>query len=170
MEIKMGMLGVYMALDDKSLNRLKKLKEDEIADEIENMEQHFDACDIGKSWDGLHFILTGYSAPNPIENNKLSEAITGIHNFSKNEDADFVAYTRNDELAAIITAMESVDENTLKERFDPKLLRKHDIYPNIWEDNKKECLCKELMNEFYGLLTFYKNTFKNGLHIVVSIY
>ena len=45
----------------------------EEAQENENLE----ICDIDKMWDALHFLLTGKSASEPIEDNLISEAIVG---------------------------------------------------------------------------------------------
>jgi hypothetical protein len=41
--------------------------------------------------------------------------------------------------------------------------------PNIWESDKKDELFKELVNEYNGLLKFYKKALEKNMHIIVSV-
>jgi hypothetical protein len=103
----------------------------------------------------------------PIENNKLSMAIVGVYNFETN-DFDFVSHIPNEILKEIINAMENINTDELKNTFEPSIYRENNIKPNIWEDNKKEELYKELIKEFVGLLSFYRESFKKGLNIIFT--
>ncbi|MDR1904530.1 MAG: YfbM family protein [Treponema sp.] len=191
----MGMLGVYMGIEEEDLQKLINMENDDIIETLEELE--CDIYNIDKLWDGLHFLLTGNASSNSSENNKLSEAIVGIHNVSKDvdfitniinnelpkiiktqesvsidkaEDMDYISYIQNNELPGIIKAMEDVNINELKETFEPLLFKKNKIYPKIWEENKKDILFDELIQEFNGLLNFYKQSFEKGLNIIFSIY
>ncbi|MDR2033126.1 MAG: YfbM family protein [Helicobacteraceae bacterium] len=166
----MGMIGVYMAVGDKDLKKLIGMQNDELLDELEELEEKNDGYNIDKMWDGLHFLLTGVSASSPIERDKLSEAIVGVTNFSLDEEADFIAYTKNGELKEIIDAMQKVDQEALKTNLDLAQFRKNDIYPDIWSDDEKEELFEELLDAFNSILSFYKQTLEKGQNIVVSIY
>lgn len=72
----MGMQAVYMLADKATMD---KLSDDALFENIEDYgdEETTETCDIDKMWDGLHFLLTGASAENPIEGNPLSEAVVG---------------------------------------------------------------------------------------------
>jgi hypothetical protein len=155
---------VYIAIDDENLKRF------EFDDPMELLEEISDECkmyNIDKLFDGLHFLLTGNSVSMPIENNKLSMAIVGVYNFETN-DFDFVSHIPNEILKEIINAMENINADELKNTFEPSIYRKNNIKPNIWEDDKKEELYKELIKEFIGLLSFYKEAFKKRLNIIFT--
>ncbi len=69
------MLGVYMLADEATIERLSN---DE--DLFEAVEEYGDesttiAYDIDKLWDGLHFLLTGVSAQETIENDLFTRAL-----------------------------------------------------------------------------------------------
>lgn len=85
----MGMIANYQAVSDMELEQGFDL------DDVESLQEKEDAeiCDIDKMWDALHFLLTGKSAAEPLENNLISEAIVGQFPAS-GEDAGEI-YSRN---------------------------------------------------------------------------
>ena len=94
----MGLLANYMMVDEATLDSMMKLNNEELMEKLEELEDN-EYYDMDKLWDGLHFLLTGISAGTPIEENPLSEAIVGVHNFNEEEDeADFIACIEADEL------------------------------------------------------------------------
>ncbi|MDR0524544.1 MAG: YfbM family protein, partial [Spirochaetaceae bacterium] len=143
----MGLLGVYMTVDQNTLDNLKKIDGDELVEELDELEETNEIYNIDKLWDGLHFLLTGVSANSPIEGNKLSEAIVGINVFETDDDY-FVSYTEKDKLLEIYNAMKDVNIKELEEEFDPRIFKKNKIYPKIWEIDKKDELFRELINEY----------------------
>jgi hypothetical protein len=167
--MKMGMLGVYIMIDEKTLDGMMKLDGKGLFEKINELEETVEKYSIDKLYDGLHCLLTGVSASTPIENDKLSEAVVGVHVFDTNDD-DYITCTENDELPEIIKALENVNIKELEEKFDPKILKKKKIYPNIWETDRKDELFKELINEYNGLLDFYKKAFEKNMHIIFSVF
>lgn len=167
----MGMLGQYMMVDETTLDSLIELDNDNLIDKLEELSEceQNEIYDIDKLWDGLHFLLTGKSASEPIEGDRLSEAIVGVTVFN-GEDADFIAYTRLSDLTEIVTALNSTDIHELRTNFDVSRLRKARIYPNIWRDNEKDSLRDELIQEYTNLLSFYKKALKKNANIIASIY
>ncbi|MNI48483.1 hypothetical protein D3C73_1030490 [compost metagenome] len=125
--------------------------------------------EIDKLWDGLHFLLTGVSASEPIEGHKLSESVVGVHVFDVGEDDGFFACTEQDELADIIQAMKLVDFDKLEPDFDLAAFRRNKIYPRIWEDSRKEALWNELKGEFGALLAFYEKAMAAKQHVIFSV-
>ena len=165
----MGFIGVYMMVDENTLDSMMKLDGDALFEKVNELEETNEKYTMDKLWDGLHFLLTGVSASKPIDGNKLSEAIVGVHVFDTNED-DFIACIENHELTEIVKALENVNKKELEQKFDPILLKKKKIYPNIWEKDKKDELFIELMNEHNGLLKFYKKALEKNQHIIYSVF
>ena len=169
----MGLLGQYMMINDQTLKSLVDLENDDLVDMLEelNEDEGNELYDIDKMWDGLHFLLTGISACQAIEGDKLSEAIVGVNLFnSEDENSDFIAYTLTDDLLGIIEALNNVDVEKLRLNFDLSEFRKAQIYPDIWMDKEKDSLFDELIQEYKNLLSFYKEALKKKAHVVVSIY
>lgn len=163
----MGMIACYTMINDADLAKLKSAEPEEMSDLLEEFNDTHEVLDIDKIWDGLHFLLTGESASNPIEGDPISEAIVGVSNL--NED-DFIASTSHEELNDIVESLNAIDFAKLKTTFEPSAFDKAEIYPNIWIDNDKDKLFAELEEAFNDLLVFYKQTILERMNIVVSIY
>ena len=163
----MGMHACYMAIEEQQLNSLIDLEGQALVDALEELQEKNNTLDIGKMWDGLHFVLTGISASTPLEENPLSDAIVGIHVM---DEDNFIAAIGNNELDEIISALKAVKVEKLREAFDPARLTQAEIYPDIWRPQDKESLFIELEQALQQLISFYKNTLDGDQHIVVSIY
>ncbi|MDQ0152864.1 uncharacterized protein DUF1877 [Fusobacterium naviforme] len=85
----MGMIANYQSTTDIELEKFTCLDDVEEAQEDDNVE----ICDIDKMWDALHFLLTGKSASEPIEDDVISEAIVGQFNIY---EEDYIAGTKSD--------------------------------------------------------------------------
>ncbi|WP_159565491.1 YfbM family protein [Budvicia diplopodorum] len=163
----MGMNACYMAIEEHQLSNLIDLEGQALVDALEELQENNDALDIGKMWDGLHFILTGTSASTPIEDDPLSDAIVGIHVM---DEDNFIAAIGNNELDAIVAALAKVNIEQLRAEFNPSKLNQAEIYPNIWVKEDKNSLFIELEQALQQLTAFYKNAMNSDRHIVVSIY
>lgn len=166
----MKLLAVYMRVDDDTLDSLKELSGEDLIDSIEEIrnDDDTDYVDINEYWDGLHFLLTGVSAYEPIPNSKLSDFVVGADVFSDDEDSDFIGYSTSDEIEEIRREVSKIDLEELKERFDTRLFKEKQIYPNIWKTANKEELWNKLENTFVSLKNFYSRN--SDYNIVVSIY
>lgn len=168
----MGMIAEYLMVDEDTLNSLMELNNEDLTNKLFEIEESgkFEFIDIDKIWDALHCFLTGVSASEPIEGDKLSEAIVGIHNFNiDDEDADFIACIENEELTEIITAMEKIEFEKLASNFDPKILKKNKVYPKGIEQDNKEQLIGEFKQALGEILDFYKKALVTKRHVIVSI-
>lgn len=166
------MLAQYMAVDDKILNKMKKMDSEDIIEYIEELseDEGCDICDVDKMWDALHFFLTSKSASTPIENNKLSEAVIGTAQFTDEDIDEFLAYIKSDELPSIIEAMEKVDTEKYQKAYQIADYEAAKIYPNIWKNSNTDEIFDEIIFCFEGLLDFYKNCNRKKLNVVISIY
>ncbi len=166
----MGLLAVYMKVNEEQLKKLKETPTNELLDAIEDLEEQgtCETVDLDKMWDGLHFVLTGVSATRPITNHALSEMVVGAQVFSDEEDAPFISYSTADQAAVITLEAQKVKWSDLIEKFDPKVLDQNEVYPNIWVTADKKLLSDQLTLAFEELIQFYQRLGNN--HVVVSIY
>lgn len=169
----MGMLAEYMAIDQATLESLFKLENGSaLAHELFELEESekYERYGIAKTWDAIHLILTGVSASEPIADDKLSEAIVGVHLFHYYQDGDdYIAAIDASELESIIAAMEQVDLEMMIRSFDFSNPKVKEIYPSGILDAPIEDLIKEFVTDFQGMIQFYKKALQNNLHIIVSI-
>ena len=168
----MGMIAEYLMVDEETLKSLMDLNNEDLTNKLFEIEESgkFECMDIDKIWDALHCFLTGVSASEPIEGDKLSEAIVGVHNFNiDDEDADFITCTENEELTEIITAIEKIEFDKLASDFDPKVLKKNKVYPKGIEQDSKEQLIEEFKQALTEVLDFYKKAVATKQHVIVSI-
>lgn len=165
------MNAVYMMVDTVTLDTLVKLENKELVETILNIEElkRFESVGIAKNWDIIHYYLTGVSASTPIENDKLSEAIVGVHNFLYDDDADFITCTESGELAEIIDALKHFDINANLERLNKSTLKKAKLYPKGVEETREDDLLNEIKNDISSLLQFYEKALKSEHHVIVSI-
>ena len=166
----MGMTAYYTEADKELIDRLKKLSEDDLFDEIEELTEDSKSYDMDKMWDGLHFILTGVSACTPVENNLLSEAIAGTSTFSGDPDSDYIAYIYPERLIQVLERLNQFDINDALADFSPRELARNHIYPTIWYEENKEILKEELIREFHALKSFYEKMTELQKGVIVSIY
>ena len=141
----MGMIANYQSTTDTELEKIMCLDDVEELQESEDIE----ICDIDKMWDALHFLLTGKSASEPIEDDLISEAIVGQFNISGEEI--FISGTKTDRVKEIAKALQELDFETYIDKFDMSAFSQNDIYPNIWgyEDEADEI--KDDLRKLYAL-------------------
>lgn len=165
----MGLQAVYIAINnEKWENDLSKFSDNEdLFEKIEDLQED-DNCkliDIGEMWDGLHFLLTSFSASEPIEDDEISEFIVGVEVLN---DDDFIAFSNAKDVKRIVKRINRINFDELEQTFNPKNFEEKEIYPNIWSNEDKEDLFRELKESFILLKRFY-NENKNK-NIIVSIY
>lgn len=155
-----------MSVDEATLDRLVETNPEQLAASIEKLEgEGAPTVYLDKMWDGLHFLLTGVSASSPVEDDKLSEAVVGVHVFDSEE---FIGCTELDELPDIIAALEGVSLPELLGEVDFGAFDRAGIYPNIWTDDAA-VLAAELSEAFSILLEAHRACVASARHLIVSI-
>ena len=162
----MGMIANYQSTTDTELEKFMCLDDVEEAQENENLE----ICDIDKMWDALHFLLTGKSASEPIEDNLISEAIVGQFNISGEEIEEFISGTKTDRVKEIAKALQELDFETYIDKLDMSAFRQNDIYPDIWEYEEADKIKDDLRSSFESLKKFYEKMAEQERAVLVSIY
>ena len=171
----MGLRAGYQYLNDENLTKLKACSGDEeVFDYLEAIcadsdDDFADMLDIDKMWDALHFVLTGVSACEPIDNDPLSEAVVGVRSLEDIED--FIAYTEKTRVAEILSALEAFDIDGAMEKFSMEACKKAELYPNIWDyDDEEEELKEEISDYFQNLKDFYREVLAKNGNVMATIY
>lgn len=163
----MGMIANYQPTTDIELEKIMCLDDVEELQESEDIE----ICDIDKMWDALHFLLTGKSASEPIEDNLISEAIVGQFNISGEETEEFISGTKTDRVKEISKALQELNFETYIDKFDMSAFSQNDIYPDIWGyEDEADLIKDDLRNSFENLKKFYEKMAVQGSAVLVSIY
>ena len=162
----MGMIANYQSTTDTELEKFMCLDGVEEAQENENLE----ICDIDKMWDALHFLLTGKSDREPIEDNLIIEAIVGQFNISGEEIEEFISGTKTDRVKEIAKALQELNFETYIDKFDMSAFSQNDIYPDIWRyEDEADLIKDDLRNSFENLKKFYEKMAEQERAVLVSI-
>ena len=114
----MGIIANYQYLSDANLQELKSFyaEEGDIFEEVEDWNDEAEILlDIDKMWAALHFVLTGVSCSEPIENNALSEAVVGV--FSIDGIEEYISYIEKSRIKDIVFALDNFDIEKALETF-----------------------------------------------------
>jgi len=166
----MDVLAYYIMVSDKEVDEMMEMDDEELVEYVDELEsERKDVFCLDMLWDGLHFLITGKSIEDiDDDDNIMSMAIAGVHTFDT-DDEIFVGCTESGELEDIIEAMESLNIDSLCNSADLSKFRKNDIYPDIWLDENKNAIMKDLKKGFERLLEFYKAAQKKKMNVVVDI-
>ena len=167
----MGLRANYQYLSDEELETLKNLdNEEDIFEKVEDWNEEAEILlDIDKNWDLLHYMMTGITASEPVEDDPLSEAVVGVTSIEKIED--FIAYIEKDRVSDILKALEDFDMESALESFSLKEGKEAELYPDIWDYEDEEDEIKEdLLDSFERMKDFYKEILEADGNVLVTIY
>ena len=153
----MGIIANYQYLSDTNLQELKSFyaEVDDIFEEVEDWNDEAEILlDIDKMWDALHFVLTGVSCSEPIENNALSEAVVGV--FSIDGIEEYISYIEKSRIKNIVFALDNFDIEKALETFSMEECKEAELYPNIWGyEEETDEIKEEIMDYFQNIKDFY---------------
>ncbi|GAA4660085.1 DUF1877 family protein [Gordonia humi] len=158
-----GVIAVYAAVPAGVAGRLGDVDPDEVGDYIDRvLGEGAPSVDIDETWDGLHFLLAGRPATDPVEDDALSEAVVGVYEF----DSDvIVGVTPVAELARIVDALEAVDLDGLLGDVDWSAFAAADVYPGGWNPDA----VGTLRDVFADVLNIHRLCLADGLDLMVAI-
>ena len=120
-------------------------------------------------WDALHFVLTGVSCSEPIENNALSEAVVGV--FPIDGIEEYISYIEKSRIKDIVFALDNFDIEKALETFSMEKCEEAELYPNIWGyEEETEEIKEEIMDYFQNMKDFYKQVLEEDGNVLVTIY
>ena len=167
----MGIIANYQYLSDRNLKEMK-LFYNEAVEDIDDVKDGNDdieiQLDIDKMWDAMHFVLTGVSKDEAIENNHLSEAVFGVNSIKNS--VEYIAYTQKSKVKDIVLALEDFDIDKALENLSMSRLKETNIYPNIWDyEEDADKIREELRKYFQRLRDFYKKILEVNGNVVIII-
>lgn len=153
----------------EKINQLLESTEKPLMDNIHDTLSGLRRLDIDKRWDFLHFGLTGTSAFDPAKNDPLSRAVLGEHSLEDGIDG-FLGLTWNQELAATIDRLESLDRSELRKQFSIKRLNEMEIYPGVtFSEELEGQLFASIMLDMEKLISAYRRMLRQGNHALTVI-
>ena len=168
----MGIIANYQYLSDANLQELKSFyaEEDDIFEEVEDWNDEAEILlDIDKMWDALHFVLTGVSCSEPIENNALSEAVVGV--FLIDGIEEYISYIEKSRIKDIVFALDNFDIEKALKIFSMKECKEAELYPDIWDyEEETDEIKEEIMDYFQDMKDFYKQVLEEDGNVLVTIY
>lgn len=150
----MSMCGSYLRVTDDQFEQVLK-KPDLILDMLfPEDDAEFEAgryLDIDKSWQLIHFLLTGdaLSGDQPLCNAVLGGEEIG--------DVEVVygpaRFLLPEQVVEVNAALASITEDALWERFDAEAARKAEIYPQGWNGSNEDR--SYILHHFRNLKTYF---------------
>ncbi|MDP3724332.1 MAG: YfbM family protein [bacterium] len=122
--------------------------------------------DIDKSWDGIHFLLTGEIIGEKVDQ---SDPRTWII-FGWGEWGPEVGYGPSrvvppKEVAQLAKFLSTLNDEDLRKRFDPVKMNKLGLYPGgIWDE---ESVLDWLMDHYHKVKDFYIDAAKKGNGVLI---
>lgn len=169
----MGLSASYVAASDADLAALEMLDPDTAGDEAFEILGRWYAenptAEIGTSWHGLHYVLTGLADSTSRAGVPLSEAVLGCWESGAGTDGYATAVASRD-VPRLLAALRAVDREALVDAFDPGQLAAHDIYPAIiWLRDRPKTLVLGLLDALDTLTAFWEATSARGLGALVRV-
>ena len=120
---------------------------------------------IEKTWNGIDFLLTG---TNKTDQGPRSWVIYGRRQIGEDMGYGPPGILTPDEVKQVAALLKEETPEKLASRYDPALMDKQKIYPEIWVSEGKNGL-DWLLDYYRQLVSFYENAAKNGQGILIII-
>jgi hypothetical protein len=165
-------MGISLRLQSIPREQFQALLENSVlVDDLLNDDERYAMLhrhlDIGKSWHGIHYLLTGSAA---AVAGPLSYAILGGTRILKDGKPISTSYLSPEQVRALASALDLTSAADLRERFDPNAMKAHAIYPTvIWKENPDDEL-EILLDDFQRLVAFYRTNANRGDAVLQVFY
>ena len=163
----MGMCARYMEISDAAY---KEIVENDRYDMIYDLWDRADTnkADIDKTWNVLHFLLTGESAMYRLEDNLLSNIVLGHMVIDETALLAYSAPAKVKEIAKEITGINFTD---LLATLDMQKHKAAELYPDIWGyEVNNEDIMRYLSDNFDRLKQLYcaAAEHRNGVLVMID--
>lgn len=161
-------IGIYLLADEatmKSISLSGNIKEAVVRYDGEETTESYE---VGKLWDGLHFLLTGIRACKATKQPPLTAAIIGTRIYG---GVKHVGYSTPKHVVKIVDALRNVDIDALVEQMDVEEFDRAGVYPDVWYREYESHLRQDLKNAFMELKQFYEKALarKIGVMAVITV-
>lgn len=120
---------------------------------------------LDKSWDGIHFLLTGKKDLQRDQKNIISYALGGEKTI---DDSDFpiITYLTADKVVSVAELLNKIPIKEFLARYNGKSMKENDIYPRLeWSKDDADYL----IIYFEQLKKFYQDAAKEKKAILISV-
>ncbi|WP_430788757.1 YfbM family protein [Actinoplanes sp. G11-F43] len=118
---------------------------------------------LQKSWQGLHYLLTGTRGRVSAG---VGSAILGGTEIGEDPGYGPPRLLTPDEVAAVASALDATDPPTLRARYDPEVLEEADVYPGAWPDKGFD----DFLGPYYDALRdFYRSAAAGGQAVIMAL-
>ncbi len=128
--------------------------------------------DLDKSWNGLHFLLTGNASGSSwlswlpfAGGGKVISPIFGGAKIGNGGEYEGNRYFTAKEVRAMHAALTSKNMEEWGENFDPLKMEKLNIYPGIWKKEGQSAYDDFLLPNLQGLITFFEEAAGQNLAV-----
>lgn len=160
------MVAIYQEMDKKIFAKLMGAEDKMIGAEQLQSRENIVLYEMGEMWDILHFLLTGMSAEEPVEDDLLSEAIVGEIMLA---EGNFVGCTMAERVQEIADALNELSFDEYLRMFRAQECIENDIYPNL-SGQDEQAVREQLKEAFDGLKSFYEKMAKENKGAIVTIW
>ncbi|PSK67919.1 hypothetical protein B0E53_00190 [Micromonospora sp. MH33] len=120
--------------------------------------------DLDKAWHGIHYLLTGTDWQ---IGEGAGAAILGGAEIGQDGGYGPPRLLDQDTVRAVATALDALDVEVLRARFDPDAMSAAEIYPDIWTNGTDEL--DYLMSHYTELRRFYHAAAANDQAVLLVI-
>ena len=124
--------------------------------------------DLDKAWHGIHYLLTGtaWEGAEPLNFIVCGGKEVGDVDVGYGPARVF----SSDEVKKIADAVGAIDENELRQRFDPEEMKSLEIYPDIWDRDPEDDDTLGYCIEYYDYLRrFLSDAAGNSMGVALYI-
>ena len=164
----MSMIGMFLQITPATLEEI--LNDSAVLDSMIDDETAERVLDIDKSWDGIHFLLTGNSL-DAEPAHPLRSAILGTYTVDENQDLGYgpANYLPPAEVQEIAESIKDIGKEALKQHYNGKRMDALEVYPAIWSKDEAGGF-DYLWQHFKKLKEFYEDaaTKENAVVMFIS--
>jgi Domain of unknown function (DUF1877) len=139
----MSMIGYFLALKAEQIDELVRdpaVVAAFVAEAVEDQDElGADFLDIDKSWQGIHFLLTGTARDGEPP---LSWVMLAPTQIGEDVGAGPARLLMPDQVAEVSKALAAITPDKLKKRCDWQLMNDSEIYPQNWRVGDEEYLAE----------------------------
>jgi hypothetical protein len=122
-----------------------------------------ESLNLDKAWHGLHYLLCGTAQEGTPP---LGNAVLGGTPIGDNLAYGPVRFLEAADVAAVATALSSLDSKEVGQRFDPARMNEANVYPTCWDDPDTQ---EWLMESFDALREFYAGVSERGNAVLLFL-
>jgi hypothetical protein len=124
--------------------------------------------DIGETWHGLQYLLTGTAWDGQAPLDFLVRGGEDVGDIPSDEGTARLFSAA--QVKALAQALQALPEKTLSQRYAPARMQEEDIYPGFWEEPPEDLDPREeLLSYFAELQEFTGQVARRGLGLLVFI-